>query len=490
MTRLRAFFARLWPRGLMGQTVVLVLLALFSAQIISALIIRSEARDFYRGAEVRFLAERIAPVAVLMQGTEPAFRHKLADALSNRRLRVWISDEPVVENTAPGMRHGDDDRHHMRELAERITEEVDDLLSENVRVFQRRHRDDDDDDDDHRYAGPRLRPGALEGTGMPFESRHTSTVISIRLRGEQWMNAALNARPPRRLFGADTWITFLITASVISLIVVVALSRITRPMRKLSVAAQRLGRGESIQPLREEGPADIRDTIHAFNEMQDRLQRFVTERTKMLAAISHDLRTPITSLRLRAEMLDDAEAREKMIQTLADMQDMVEATLAFAREEAATEPTRPADLAALLGAVADDLRELGHKVELHVDPAITYPCRPLAMRRALTNLVLNAATYGAGAYVRLDKTGDGPQIVIEDDGPGIPPDQMERIFEPFVRLESSRNQETGGIGLGMSIARDIVRRHGGNIHLENIDTGGLRVTVSLPAATGEPAPGA
>ncbi|MBO6519941.1 MAG: HAMP domain-containing protein [Rhodospirillales bacterium] len=485
MTRIRALLARLWPKGLMGQTVMLVLLALFSAQIISALIIRSEARDFYRGAEVRFLAERIAPVAGLMQGTEPAFRGKLADALSNRRLRVWLSSEAAVEAAAPGAKReddDDDDRERMRDLAERITEEVDGIPSRNVRVYQHHHRDRDDDDDRHHGAGPRLRTGVLEGAGLPFEARYTSTVISIRLGDGQWMNAALNARPARRLFGNDTWISFLITASVISLIVVIALSRITRPMRKLSVAARRLGRGENIQPLREEGPADIRDTIRAFNEMQDRLQRFVTERTKMLAAISHDLRTPITSLRLRAEMLDDAEAREKMIQTLADMQDMVEATLAFAREEAAAEPTRPADLGALLGAVADDLRDLGHAVELKAATPVTYPCRPLAMRRALTNLVLNAATYGDTAHVTLTARDGAPRIMIEDDGPGIPPDQLDRIFEPFVRLETSRNQETGGIGLGMSIARDIIRRHGGDIRLENMDEGGLRVTISLPPA--------
>ncbi|MGJ3261151.1 MAG: ATP-binding protein [Rhodospirillales bacterium] len=478
--------ARLWPKGLMGQTVLLVLIALFSAQVISALIVRSEARDFYRGAELRFLADRVAPFAALMKDTDPARRAKLADALTNRRFKVWLSESPAVTQPETGAgRHDDDDDHgRMRELARRIAEEIEERDAAHIRVYRHRHDEDkgDDDDDHHRHVMARLMPGALKQAGLPAYARYTSTVVSVRLDSGQWMNAALNSRPPRSLIREDTWITFFVTAAVISLIVVIALGRITRPMRKLSEAAQRLGRGEDVKPLPEDGPADIRDTIRAFNEMQERLSRFVTERTKMLAAISHDLRTPITSLRLRAEMLDDAEAREKMIQTLADMQDMVEAALAFAREEAAAEPTRPADLAALIGAVADDVSDLGHTVEADAGAPLSYPCRPLALRRALTNLVLNAATYGNRARVTLTMKDGAPEIVIEDDGPGIPTDQMERIFEPFVRLETSRSQDTGGIGLGMSIARDIVRRHGGTITLENMEKGGLRVTVRLPRA--------
>ncbi len=478
--------ARLWPKGLMGQTVLLVLIALFSAQVISALIVRSEARDFYRGAELRFLADRVAPFAALMKDTDPARRAKLADALTNRRFKVWLSESPAVTQpeTGAGRRDDDDDDDHgrMRELARRIAEEIDERDAAQIRVYRHRHDEEKDDDNHHRQVMARLMPGALQQAGLPDYARYTSTVVSVRLDGGQWMNAALNSRPPRSLIREDTWITFFVTAAVISLIVVVALGRITRPMRKLSEAAQRLGRGEDVKPLPEDGPADIRDTIRAFNEMQERLSRFVTERTKMLAAISHDLRTPITSLRLRAEMLDDAEAREKMIQTLADMQDMVEAALAFAREEAAAEPTRPADLAALIGAVADDVSDLGHTVEADAGATLSYPCRPLALRRALTNLVLNAATYGDRARVTLTVKDGAPEIAIEDDGPGIPADQMERIFEPFVRLEASRSQDTGGIGLGMSIARDIVRRHGGTVTLENMEKGGLRVTVRLPRA--------
>lgn len=483
MTGLKKVLTRLWPNGLMGQTVLLVLIALFSAQIISALILRSEARDFYRGAEVRFLADRVAPLAALMKNTQPEYRMKLADALTNRRFKVWLSDDAAVTGGPGPDRDDDDDRARMRDLAARIAAEMGEHHDGHVRVYRHRHEDDDEYSDRH-HGMMRLAPDALERAGLPLHARYDATVMSIRLGEAQWMNAALSARPSRQLIRPDTWITFFVTAAVISIIVVIALRRITRPMDALSKAAGKLGRGEEIEPLTEEGPADVRETIRAFNEMQDRLRTFVTERTKMLAAISHDLRTPITSLRLRAEMLDDAEAREKMIQTLADMQDMVEATLAFAREEAAAEPTRPTDLAALINAVADDLNDLGHTVDCAADAPLVYPCRPLAMRRAVTNLALNAATYGKSARLHLSEKNGTPEIVIEDDGPGIPPDQIERIFEPFVRLETSRSQDTGGIGLGMSIARDIVRRHGGDIRLENREEGGLRVTITLPAASG------
>lgn len=479
MSGLRTFLRRLWPKRLMGQTILLVLIALFSAQIISALIIRSEARDFYRGAESRFIAVRIAPIALLLRDMPADQQDRITAALSNRRLHVWMSNAPVVDKNT-----GDDadgDSQTAESLAARITGELGEPFNGPVHVF--RHRRDDDD----AGAIPQNMRDAMQQNGVPGGAHafhHDATVVSIGIAADRWMNAALQHRPPRRLIRPDSWFTFFVAALTISVIVVIALRRITRPLGALSDAARKLGRGEDIQPLAEAGPADVRETIRAFNEMQDRLGTFVTERTRMLAAVSHDLRTPITALRLRAEMLDDAETRERMIETLSDMQNMIEATLAFARGDAADEPTRPTDLAALLGAIADDLRDLGYAVEVTAPATLRYPCRTLALRRALTNLIDNAATYGERARVSLSTRDGAPQIIIEDDGPGIPDAELERIFEPFVRLDTSRSTETGGSGLGLSIARDIVHRHGGGIALENLKQGGLRVTVTLPVATG------
>jgi signal transduction histidine kinase len=256
--------------------------------------------------------------------------------------------------------------------------------------------------------------------------------------------------------------------------------RLTRPLEQLTEVAERVGRGESITPMPEKGPVDIRQTIRAFNRMYERLQRFVQDRTRMLAAISHDLRSPITSLRLQVELMKDKEARGKMLETLEDMQRMTEATLAFARDEASTEVSRSVDLSALIDSLCQDLADMGMNVKFENAKKTPYTCRPISLKRAIRNLIENAVSYGDRAGVKLQHEDTEFRIVIEDDGPGIPEKDFERVFQPFVRLEESRNKKTGGIGLGMAIARSIVRKHGGDIDLVNKPGGGLTVTIHLP----------
>jgi signal transduction histidine kinase len=191
-------------------------------------------------------------------------------------------------------------------------------------------------------------------------------------------------------------------------------------MARLALAAESMGRGETVAPIAEEGPLDVRQTTRAFNRMQERLQRFVQDRTRMLAAISHDLRTPITSLRLRAEFVDDEETRAKILETLDEMQRMTEATLAFAREEATLEETRTVDLAALIESLCEDLADLGKEVAFDGNGKTPYACRPVSLKRAIRNLVENAVIYGERARVTLARAGDEFRIVIDDDGPGHP----------------------------------------------------------------------
>jgi signal transduction histidine kinase len=211
-----------------------------------------------------------------------------------------------------------------------------------------------------------------------------------------------------------------------------------------------------------------------------RLLRFVKDRTQMLAAMCHDLRTPRSTLRLRAEFIEDDEIKAKILETLEEMQRMTEATLAFVREEAAVEPTRMVDLTALVESVASDLADLGKNVRFEEAARIDLACRPTGLKRAVRNLLENAVRYGERAEVALIDLENELQIVIDDDGPGVPEDQIERLFQPFVRLDESRSVEGGGIGLGLAIARSIVRNHGGDITLANRETGGLRATISLP----------
>jgi signal transduction histidine kinase len=228
--------------------------------------------------------------------------------------------------------------------------------------------------------------------------------------------------------------------------------------------------------------------------MAARIRRFVQDRTELLTAIGHDLRTPITRLKLRAEFMEDDEQRRKMLLDLDELEAMVSATLAFGRDAKSTEPVSALDLAELLRTILDEAGdawpEAAEKLRYEGPAHLTVQARPLALKRALANLVANAVNYGGGALVRLTPPAPGTSqggmshgalsIEVEDDGPGIPPQELDRAFEPFHRGEPSRNRETGGVGLGLPIARNIFRAHGGDVTLANRPSGGLRATVTLP----------
>ena len=306
-------------------------------------------------------------------------------------------------------------------------------------------------------------------------------MTSVPFNDGGWLNAQTQIRQEPLIWPLASAISSAIMALAILAIIAIMARRVTRPLRALAESADALGRGASAAELPEAGPEEVRRLTGAFNRMQERLRRFVADRTRMLAAIGHDLRTPITSLRLRTELLDDEEARAKMLDTLDEMQRMTDATLEFAREDAAAEPTRSVDLAALVESLVDDLAEMGKDVRFTESRRLPYKCRPTALRRAVDNLLQNAVQYGERARVAVADTPAGPVITIDDDGPGIPEAQMEEVFKPFARLETSRSRASGGAGLGLSIARSIVLRHGGELVLANRTGGGLRAEIRLPA---------
>ena len=311
-----------------------------------------------------------------------------------------------------------------------------------------------------------------------YDGRRPIAIISIR-RDQGWLNAVLMTKSafPGWMIAVLVALS-LFTLTVIAVVVVVR--RVTRPLDVLAVASDQLGRGETVAPLTEQGPEDVRRTTRAFNRMRDRLDRYVKNRTQMLAAISHDLRTPLTSLRLQAEFIEDSKTRDRILGTLDDMQEMTEATLAFTQEDTTCEDSRNIDLAALIESLCEDLDEVGFKVNCAEIDRTPYKCRPGAIKRALTNLIENACHYGHSANVSLIRDSDELKIQVVDEGPGIPEAERDRVFDPFVRLESSRNRNTGGIGLGMSIARTVAHAHGGDVTLRNIEPKGLEVTLTLP----------
>jgi signal transduction histidine kinase len=272
-----------------------------------------------------------------------------------------------------------------------------------------------------------------------------------------------------------------LVASTLSLGLIAAFfaRRFARPIRDFATAADRLGKQLDHPPLTPSGPSELRVAITAFNRMQERLLRYVGDRTAMLAAIAHDLRTPMMRLRFRLEQAAP-ELRDPALGDLREMQAMVHGVLAFVRDDSTAGLRQRIDLASLLESLIDDMRVTGAKVELEDAPTLIVEGDGAALRRLFANLIENAIQYGGAARLRLQREGDEAVTRIEDDGPGLPDDEMERVFEPFYRAEPSRNRETGGIGLGLAVVRTLVRAHGGDVTLARGTPGGLVATVRLP----------
>ncbi len=314
-------------------------------------------------------------------------------------------------------------------------------------------------------------------------------VIGMRLPDGRWLSVSEHPPPARLLHEPGFFAAFLLMTVAAALLLVWAARRLTAPVRVLAAAAERLGRDVNTPPLPETGPSEVVAAATAFNTMAARIRRFVADRTFLLTAIGHDLRTPITRLKLRAEFIDDDELRTKFLADLDQLEAMVSSTLQFGKDISGTEPVAALDLPALLRTVLDEAADAApdHASALSYEGPehLTIHARPLAVKRAIANLVGNALAYGGAANIRLlppakDAKIPLARVEVADDGPGIPPEMMERVFEPFQRLETSRNRETGGTGLGLPIARNILRAHGGDVTLANRTGGGLVATAALP----------
>lgn len=254
---------------------------------------------------------------------------------------------------------------------------------------------------------------------------------------------------------------------------------VARPIQELAQAASRLGENLDSPPMRETGPAETRAAAQVFNGMQHRIRAQIEERARFLAAVSHDLRTPLTRLRLRVAHLTDEFSRDKMSGDIDEMAAMLDATLNYLRGEAQTEPWQQLDVQALVESLVEDARDHGGDAVAE-GSAAPLRAQPLALRRCLGNLLDNALQYGGRAEVSIQDSAEAVLIEVRDHGPGIPENRMAQVFEPFVRLESSRNRNTGGVGLGLAIARDAARRCGGELSLRNAQDGGLIARLWLP----------
>lgn len=310
--------------------------------------------------------------------------------------------------------------------------------------------------------------------------------MSIRLSDARWLTiTGKRSRSDWLIIGAII-ISFVLLMSLLFLCYW-AIKRLSWPWESFAKAAERFGVDPNARPLSETGSAEIKMVIGAFNRMQDRIRRLISDRTQMLAAISHDLRTPITRLKLRAELMGaSGDHYEKMVADLNEMEHMIAAILAFSQDHMRRESAEAIDFVALLEAVVADLQDVGHQVALaHVAvESVTVHGQLLALKRALTNLIENGVKYGDTVTLTVKSLSNTMvQVWIDDEGPGIPEDLLETVFMPFYRVDQSRSLEKTGSGLGLATARDIIQAHGGEVKLINRYQRGLRVDVILPIET-------
>ncbi len=316
--------------------------------------------------------------------------------------------------------------------------------------------------------GPPPRHSACETIHVILHdgSRIRITVLSPR-----------NGMPPQH-FDPLTIALFLLSIGVLAFVV----ARMTmHPLKQMAQAARDLGNDIHRPPLMEKGASEIRQASAAFNAMQARIRQYIQQRTQMLAAITHDLQTPLTRLRLRLEKVADPELQEKLIGDLSAMQNMVREGLDLARSMDSAEPMQPLNLDSLLDSVCTDAADAGQDVTLSGETEMSVSARPTSLRRCLVNLIDNAVKYGNFARVTVERSDNNTALIrIRDNGPGIAVDELSKVFEPFYRIETSRSRDSGGTGLGLTIARNIAEQHGGNVTLANHPEGGLEVCLTLP----------
>jgi two-component system osmolarity sensor histidine kinase EnvZ len=323
-----------------------------------------------------------------------------------------------------------------------------------------------------------VHKGITKPVRVDEQTRKDQVVVLVQLA-----EGILKIEVPRgRLFSWTTYAFVLWTVGTTLILLGVAtifMRNQVRPVRRLARAADAFGKGREVQGFKPEGAREVRLAARAFLAMKSRIQRQIAQRTAMLAGVSHDLRTPLTRMKLQLEMMAEEEGVLALKGDVGDMERMLEGYLAFARGEGGEKP-RSCDLGALLGDVVRQAARNGGDIDLAVEGDLWLPVRPSAIVRSFTNLVDNAMRFAHRVVVRACRRGNAIEVTIDDDGPGIPPAQREEVFKPFLRLEGSRNPATGGVGLGLTIARDVVHGHGGDIALDSSPQGGLRVRVRLP----------
>lgn len=443
MNRVTRAIKQLLPHGLFGRSLLIIVMPLILLQLISATVFYERHWDNVARRLASVLAGDIGMVVDSFRETiDPDSRDRvLTLAAVNMGLGLSFRDGAILPNMAP----------------ERMIE-GDEILLRTLTDSLR-------------------RPFTFELTGENGD-------IAIHV---QLPDGVLDVLAPRkRLYTSTTYIfvMWMVGSSLVLFgVAMIFMRNQVRPIRRLAAAADALGKGRDVPTFKLQGATEVRQAATAFNLMRDRLLRQISQRTEMLAGVSHDLRTPLTRMKLQLAMLKESPDVAELKADVAEMETMIDGYLAFARGEGPEEPVRT-DLGELLADAVSGAQRAGGTVELvleaHGDGDLSLPLRPAAFKRCLANLIGNAMRYGKTVMVKAARQGDSIEVTVDDDGPGIAPDRREEVFRPFRRLEESRNIETGGVGLGLTIARDVVHAHGGAITLEDSPLGGLRARLRLP----------
>lgn len=443
MNRVTRAIKQMLPQGLFGRSLLIIVMPLILLQLISATVFYERHWDNVARRLAGVLAGDIGTVVdAFRETTIPESRERvLTIAALNMGLGLSFREDAILPNMAP----------------ERMIE-GDEILLRTLTDSLR-------------------RPFTFELTGENGD-------IAIHV---QLPDGVLDVLAPRkRLYTSTTYIfvMWMVGSSLVLFgVAMIFMRNQVRPIRRLAIAADALGKGRDVPTFKLQGATEVRQAATAFNLMRDRLLRQISQRTEMLAGVSHDLRTPLTRMKLQLAMLKDGPDVAELKADVVEMETMIDGYLAFARGEGPEEPVRT-DLGELLADAVSGAQRAGGTVELALDVRgegdLSLPLRPAAFKRCLANLIGNAMRYGQTVKVAAARKGDSIEVTVDDDGPGIAPDRREEVFRPFRRLEESRNIETGGVGLGLTIARDVVHAHGGAITLEDSPLGGLRARLRLP----------
>ncbi|MFI4922497.1 MAG: ATP-binding protein [Burkholderiales bacterium] len=461
------------PKSLFGRMVLVLVLGLIAAQILSAAILFREREQHILQIRVTRDAQRVSDTIRVLEALNAEQRRSLAQLFSSTTFTVSMGNslEPLGESDS--------------ELSDTVQDFATGLRS--ILGSQRTIKT-------QAVYGADASRGKVESESSRPDTPKSDASSLARESGYQLLTLAAQVsladgtlvnfrdqfpiepgRWPYRL----AFDLFIRLAAVV-ILSLIAVRWVTQPMSSLATAAENLGENINRPPLDESGPSEVSRAAHAFNRMQSRLANYLNDRARVLAAMSHDLKTPITRLRLRTELLEDPDLRARFGKDLDEMESMVLTTLDFMRGIETGEPFQPIDVMALLESLQADYEETGHPVRIQGQVTSTFVGKPRALKRCLNNLIENAVKYGKNATIIVQDEEAQLVLKVEDEGPGIPAEEQENVFAPFYRTESSRNRDSGGTGLGLSIARSIAQDHGGNITCRNLETSGLQVIVTLP----------